>query len=237
MQIEHGHSHAEIAARIAAPNKRSNLRDTVYGGIDGAVTTFAIVAGVEGAGLSSNIIIALGIANVFADGFSMAAGNYSGTKSKLDELRRIRAIEERHIDEIPEGERDELREILRLKGLDGAVLEEATDAITRHRASWIDMMLLEEYGLSPVDPRPVHAAFATFFAFLAAGFVPLLPFILGATQALTTPTALTGIVFLCIGALKSCWSLAPWWRSGLETLLIGALAASIAYFVGGLFNG
>ena len=84
---DHGHSQSEIEARIDAPAGRGYLRDIVYGGIDGSVTTFAIVAGVAGAGLSPWVIIALGIANVLADGFSMAAGNYSGTKAELDDAR------------------------------------------------------------------------------------------------------------------------------------------------------
>ena len=234
---EHGHSPAEVAARINAPNRRSYLRDTVYGAIDGAVTTFAIVAGVAGAGLPTNIIIALGLANVLADGFSMAAGNYSGTKAELDNIKRIRAIEERHIAEEPEGERLELREILAGKGLEGQVLEEATDAIISDKTRWIDMMLIDEYGLSPVDPHPMRAAVATFLAFLAAGLVPLIPFLVGSGPAFAVSLALTGVVFFAIGTLKSRWSLAPWWRSGLETLFIGGAAAGIAYGVASLFRG
>ena len=95
--LEHGHSPEEIARRIGDSGRPSNLRDLIYGAIDGAVTTFAIVAGVVGAELSTKVIIALGIANVLADGFSMAAGNYSGTKAELDDAKRIRAIEERHV--------------------------------------------------------------------------------------------------------------------------------------------
>jgi hypothetical protein len=78
---DHGHSQQEIEQRISDPPGRGVLRDIVYGGIDGSVTTFAIVAGVAGAGLSSFVIVALGLANVLADGFSMAVGNYSGTKA------------------------------------------------------------------------------------------------------------------------------------------------------------
>ena len=122
---DHGHSQQEVARRINAPPGRGVLRDVVYGGIDGSVTTFAIVAGVAGAGLSPFVIVALGLANVLADGFSMAAGNYSGTKAELDNIRRIRAIEERHIALYPEGERREVREILAQKGLSGPVLDEA----------------------------------------------------------------------------------------------------------------
>ena len=85
-----------------APLRRANghghLRDIVYGAIDGSVTTFAIVAGVAGAGLSPFVILALGFANVLADGFSMAAGNYSGTKAELDDLNRLRRIEIRMSD-------------------------------------------------------------------------------------------------------------------------------------------
>jgi VIT1/CCC1 family predicted Fe2+/Mn2+ transporter len=233
--LEHGHSPDEIARRISETNKPSHLRDVIYGAIDGAVTTFAIVAGVVGAELSTKVIIALGIANVLADGFSMAAGNYSGTKAELDDARRLRAIEERHVRLEPDGERAELREILALKGLEGDTLEAAVNAIAKNRTTWIDMMLVEEYGLSPVDPHPMRAAQATFLAFLAAGLVPLLPYFLVLPNSFEWSMALTGITFFAVGALKSRWSLAPWWRSGFETLAIGGVAASIAYFVGTLF--
>jgi vacuolar iron transporter family protein len=233
---EHGHTQQEIAKRIGAPPGRGVLRDAVYGAIDGAVTTFAIVAGVAGAGLSPFIIIALGIANVLADGFSMAAANYSGTKAELDNMRRIRKIEELHIQNYPEGERLEVREILANKGLRGDVLNQATDAITKDRESWIDLMMEGEYGLSGVDPHPLKSAVTTFLAFLAAGIVPLFPFILKLGNAFSVSVALTMVTFFAIGALKSAWSLSPWWRSAGETLVIGGVAAAIAFFVGTLFH-
>lgn len=233
---EHGHSPKEIAARLENPPGRGVLRDVVYGGIDGSVTTFAIVAGVAGAGLSSFVIIALGLANVLADGFSMAAGNYSGTKAELDNIRRLRAVEERHIALNPEGERQEVREILRQKGLSGQVLEDATSEITSNREVWIDLMLEGEYGLGGVDPNPMKAALATFVAFLVAGMIPLLPFLMGLDRAFSLSAWMTLAVFFSIGALKSRWSLAPWWRSGVETLLIGGAAAAMAYGVGSLFQ-
>ncbi len=233
---DHGHSQQEIEQRISDPPGRGVLRDIVYGGIDGSVTTFAIVAGVAGAGLSSFVIVALGLANVLADGFSMAVGNYSGTKAELDNIKRIRAIEQRHIALYPDGERDEVREILAQKGLSGQVLEDATEAITADRENWINLMIEGEYGLGSVDPHPVKAAMATFLAFLVAGMVPLLPFLLALDNAFTLSVCMTMGVFFAIGALKSRWSLTPWWRSGLETFAIGGAAAMIAYFVGSLFH-
>ncbi len=166
----------------------------------------------------------------------MAAGNYSGTKADADNLRRIRAIEERHIAGNPDGERREVREILSQKGLSGSVLEEATAEITANHDTWIALMLEGEYGLGGVDPHPMRAALATFGAFLLAGLIPLLPFLLSMPNAFAVSAVITMGVFFAIGALKSRWSLAPWWRSGLETLAIGGVAAALAYVVGTLFH-
>ena len=172
MDADHGHSEEEIAARISGPGRESYVKDTVYGAIDGTVTTFAIVAGVAGAGLSPAVIIALGLANVLADGFSMAAGNYSGTKAERDDIRRLRDQETRHIERNPDGERAELRAILSGKGLSGDVLEAATDAIAANRKAWIDTMMEGEYGfysertLTDARAWPVPRV-------LAAGTLPL----------------------------------------------------------------
>lgn len=236
MTQEHGHSPQEISRRLSQGQQHSHLRDMIYGGIDGAVTTFAIVAGVEGAGLSHTIIVALGLANILADGFSMAASNYSGTKAELDDRKRIIGIEERHIAEHPAGEREELRQILAQRGLSGPILEQATDSIARRKDKWIGLMLTDEYGLARDDPDPVRAALATFAAFLLAGAVPLLPFLLDLPHPFTISIFATLLTFFLIGAGKSRWSLSKWWRSGGETLLIGGVAALLAYGVGGLFH-
>ena len=237
MILEHGHTREEIAARLNAPNRANHLRDFVYGGIDGTVTTFAIVAGVAGAGLSHNVIVALGIANVLADGFSMAAGNYSGTMAEKENIDRLYALERRHIDLCPQGEREEVRQILAGKGLSGDVLEGAVDSITRDEETWIDLMMQEEYGVAPVDPSPLLAAFATFGAFIVCGFVPLVPFLFDMDAPFTWASAATAVVFFAIGAARSRWSLRPWWWSGMGTLAVGGTAAAIAYGVGHLVNG
>ena len=144
--MEHEHSAQAIASRLSGKPSLSYLRDWVYGGIDGAVTTFAIVAGVVGAQLFNRIVLILGIANLIADGFSMAASNYSGTKAEHEEQARLRAIE-RHIDVVPDGEREEIRQIFRGKGFRGQDLERTVEVITADRARWVDTMLAEEYGL------------------------------------------------------------------------------------------
>ena len=230
--VEHGHTQAEIEARLDAPSVGGHLRDAVYGGIDGAVTTFAIVAGVAGADLSHQVIIALGVANVLADGFSMAAGNYTGIRADQDNLQRMRKMERRHIQDFPAGERQEIRTILLRKGMQGTQLDNAVQAVTSNKELWLDLMLLNEHGISPVVSAPLRSALVTFAAFMVCGFIPLLAFLLGLEHPFRITVLATGITFLLIGAVKSRWSMAHWWWSALQTLAIGSTAALIAWGAG-----
>ncbi len=236
--IEHLHSPEAIAERLDKGPQANYLRDWVFGGIDGAVTTFAIVAGVAGAALSTKIILILGAANLLADGFSMAAGNYSGVKAEKDDYERLRQMEHRHILETPEGEREEIRQIFAAKGFEGEDLERAVDIITESHERWVQVMLEEEHGAPKTERSALKSGLVTFGAFFVCGAVPLLPFLFAGTQgALTTATVMTGLTFFGIGSLKSRWSTAPWWKSGFETFVIGMVAAGVAYGVGMALKG
>lgn len=229
--MEHEHTPEAIRARLAAP-RISYLRDWIYGGIDGSVTTFAVVTGVGGADLSSRIILILGIANLLADGFSMAASNYLGTRTERQEAEALRVREQRHIDSDAAGEREEVRQIFVAKGFAGADLERAVATVTSDDVRWIDFMLAEEYGLARVTRSATAAALATFSAFIVCGLVPLLPFLLRLPNAFTLSVAMTGCAFFLIGSARSRWLLLSWWRAGLETLTLGSIAAAIAYGAG-----
>ena len=237
MELENSHEVAEITKRLAAENERNYVRDGVYGGIDGAVTTFAIVAGVVGAQLSSGIILILGLANLLADGFSMAASNYSGTKTEIDDRARLREVEKKHIRLAPEGEREEIRQIYRLKGFDGELLEEIVRVITADHDRWADTMMTEEHGLPSQRRSPWMAASTTFAAFLVCGAVPLFPYVVGLPQPFMVASGLTAVVFFTIGSFNSRWTLSSWWLSGLRILAIGSAAASLAYLIGWLLRG
>lgn len=230
--MEHEHSPDAIRRRLESGPKHNYLRDWIYGGIDGAVTTLAVVTGVAGAQLSSWIILALGFANLFADGFSMAASNYLGTKSEHDDWRRLQGIENRHIDLEPEGEREEVRQIFERKGFEGEELGRIVQLITADRERWVQTMLMDEYGLPHAVRSPWIAALCTFTAFLICGLVPLLPYLFVSEHSLTLSATLTGVVFFVIGSVKSRWSTSSWWHSGFTTLAVGAIAASLAYFTG-----
>ncbi len=235
-RLEALHTDEAIAARIAASSGHNYVGDFILGAVDGTVTTFAIVASAAGAGLSNGIAIVLGLANVLADGLSMAAGNYLNARATEQIVERARRIEQMHIDKIPEGEREEIRQIFAAKGFDGELLDEIVDVITRDKQQWIDTMVTEEWGLPQEAPSAKRAALATMVAFMAAGMIPLSPLLI----AIGKPTAetfqacaiVTGITFFLIGVARGRFVDGHPWRCGFETLLIGGLAATVAYMVG-----
>lgn len=242
---QHLESHTKdaIASRLAQGPQHSYLKDFIYGAIDGAVTTFAIVAGVAGAGLSHGVIIVLGLANLVADGFSMAVSNYLGTKAEHQLRQHAREIEYKHIQLFPEGETEEVRQIFANKGFKGEDLERVVDVITSDKKRWVDSMLQDELGISLDGPNALRAGTSTFIAFFIIGFIPLISFIINWLFPETTlkpfkiSAILTGISFLIVGAVKARFISQHWLTSALETLLIGGIAASIAYYIGHILRG
>jgi VIT1/CCC1 family predicted Fe2+/Mn2+ transporter len=240
-ELHQEHTHEAIAHRIAAATQHNYLGDFILGAVDGAVTTFAIVAGGAGAGLSNGVVLVLGLANVLADGLSMAAGNYLKARSDLQLLERFRRMEEMHIEQIPQGEREEIRQIYLAKGFSGEVLEHIVQVITDDRKRWVDTMLTEEWGLQLQPPSPWRAGLATLAAFVVAGMVPLLPTMLflsqHSTQTFVASSVLTGFAFFAIGVIRGRIVDRPPLASGIETLLIGGAAALLAFAVGRLLQG
>ena len=230
------HTPKAIADRLAAATKHNYLGDFVLGAVDGTVTTFAVVAGAAGAELGGNVAIILGLANLFADGFSMAVGNYLSTKADRQIVDHVRQVEEMHIDTVPAGEREEVRQIFATKGFSGELLDHIVEVITNDRKKWVDTMVTEEFGLRLDTPAPVRAALSTFVAFVLAGAIPLLPYFFSshvpADQTFRISTIATGITFFVIGLAKGRVVKRSMLASGLETLAIGAVAAALAYFVG-----
>jgi VIT1/CCC1 family predicted Fe2+/Mn2+ transporter len=236
------HTPGAIEARLAEGPTSSNVRDFVYGAVDGTVTTFAVVSGVAGAGLDISVIVILGLANVLADGFSMAASNYLGTQAEAQRHARARRQERHHIEHVPDGEREEIRQIFAAKGFEGEELESVVRVITADVERWVETMVREEHGIPSVPPAPLRAAWITFIAFFAVGLVPLLPFLLVEMGvSIETPylwSALgTAAAFFSVGAAKGRFVEHPAIVSGFETLLLGGAAASLAYGVGHLLRG
>jgi VIT1/CCC1 family predicted Fe2+/Mn2+ transporter len=223
---------------------RWSLGDFVYGATDGAVTTFAVVAGVVGASLSPSIVLILGFANLLADGFSMAVGNYLATKAQREYVEKARKREEWEIDNLVEQEKQEIRDIYANKGFKDELLNEVVRVITSRRKVWVDTMMKEELGLIEDSKRPRDAAVTTFVAFNAIGLIPLLPFVAmfvasssaSPNDAFIYSVIFTAAAFFLVGGIKGKIVQKPLLRSGLTTLLVGAIAAAVAYVVGYLLN-
>jgi VIT1/CCC1 family predicted Fe2+/Mn2+ transporter len=242
-RLQEMHTPAAIQRRLEAGPRMSYIRDFIYGAIDGAVTTFAVVSGVAGAELTAGIVVVLGLANLLGDGFSMAVGNFLGTRAEEDLKRRVRKMEEHHVRNVPEGEKEEIRQIYAKKGFDGGDLERVVEIITSDRNRWIETMLQEEWGFSALERSPWRAGISTFAAFALAGILPILPFILnlilpgGVARPFLWSAVLTGMTFFLVGAFKSIVVEESWYRAGSITLAVGGTAAVLAYTVGILLRG
>ena len=213
--------------------------DFIYGSIDGAVTTFAIVAGVMGASLPSVIILILGFANLFADGFSMAAANYQASKARNEFIEMKRKQEEWEIENLEEQERDEIRDIYKEKGFKDKLLEDVVRIITSRRKVWIDTMMKEELGLIEDGKNPMQSSVSTFVGFNVVGLIPLIPFmifmIIGIevnSEAFVYSTVSVLAAFFLVGMIKGKIVKKSILYSGISTLIIGGIAAVVAYLVG-----
>jgi VIT1/CCC1 family predicted Fe2+/Mn2+ transporter len=241
--LELEHTPEAVRERIARPSRPSYLRDFIYGAIDGTVTTFAVVAGAAGASLGDSVVVIMGLANLFADGFSMAVSNYLGIFAERDERKLARLTEEMHIREVPEGERNEIREIYRAKGFEGEDLERAVAVITANEERWVNEMMSEELGYGSDFEAPVRAALATFSAFVLVGILPLAPFLLNLLwdglfdHPFLVSAIFTGVAFSGVGITKAKVVGQAWWKGGGLTLALGGSAATVAYLIGAALQG
>jgi VIT1/CCC1 family predicted Fe2+/Mn2+ transporter len=218
---------------------RWHFDDFIYGSIDGAVTTFAIVAGVIGASLPAGVILILGFANLFADGFSMAAANYQASKARNEFVQMKRMQEEWEIDNLAEQERDEIREIYRKKGFKDELLEDVVRIVTSRRKVWVDTMMKEELGLIEDEKNPMDSSVSTFIGFNIIGLIPLIPFMIFMivkidqnSEAFIYSTISVLAAFVLVGMIKGKIVKKSMMYSGIITLIIGGIAAIVAYMVG-----
>lgn len=245
-----GDVQASIAAHSVATEKHTQehgqyIKSAVYGGLDGIVTTFAVVAGVAGAKLGASIVLIMGFANLIADGLSMAIGDYLSTKSEQEYARGERQRELWEIEHYPEGEKKELVELYVDKGLSQADAETIVNILAKNEKAWIDVMMVEELGILDSDESPVKNALVTFFSFAFFGFIPVLVYLVaghipGFPQSdratFWLACGCTGLTLFALGAVKTRITGRNWFKSGLETLLVGGLAAAAAYVVGVLLG-
>jgi len=234
------HSAEAIEKRLTEGVSKNYLSDFIYGSIDGTVTTFAVVSGVAGAKLAPEVIVILGVANLLADGFSMAAGCFQSIKANIQLRDKYRKMEEEHIELYPEGEKEEVKQIFANKGFEGKTLDNVVEVITSNKKLWVDTMLTEEFDLSLESENPWKAGLVTFGAFAIIGTIPLTPYLwnffwtngLQITNPFFWSIAFTAICFFLIGSVKGKIVGLRWWTAGFETLFVGGVAAYISYIIG-----
>lgn len=226
--------HKEISF---AGNLQNYLREFVYGGIDGAVTTFAVVAGAVGADLDTSIIIILGFANLLADGFSMSVGAYLSAKSEKENYSKHKNIEYWEVENIPDRERQEIVDIYQSKGFEGELLQKVVDVIVSDKDRWVNEMMKDELNMMEDSKSPFKIGLATLASFIFVGFIPLMVYVYDLIwktdiDLFFWTSLFTGLAFLVVGWLKSFVNQTNTLKSISETLLLGFLAALVAYFVG-----
>lgn len=213
------------------------LSQFVYGGIDGCVTTFAVVAGAVGAGLDSSVIIILGFANLFADGLSMSIGAYLAAKTDKANFHKHQQIEYSSIEDDPESEQEEIRKIFANKGFEGELLEQIVTVITSDKERWVGTMMKDELEMSDEQKSPFLIALATYTSFIAVGLIPLIIYVWDYIQTFPGDlffwtSCLTGLGFVIVGVLKSYINKTSIFRGVFETLMLGSLAAATSYYIG-----
>ncbi|MBA7501006.1 hypothetical protein ES704_03768 [subsurface metagenome] len=249
---ENGDVDASIKAHtVFAPERHQQeagryIKSIIYGGLDGIITTFAVVAGVTGAKLPLGIVVILGLANLLADGLSMGIGDYLSSKSEKEYQADERRREEWEVEHYPEGEKLEMLEVYQAKGMSKNDAETVIEIISKYPKAWVDIMMAEELEIIETKDSPVKNGLVTFLSFAVFGFIPLSSYVIAQlipalendpTLSFIIACALTGLALFTLGALKVKVTGKNFIKSGLEMFALGGLAAAAAFGIGYLLRG
>ena len=222
--------------------EKEYIAEFVYGGIDGVITTFAVVAGSAGAELAVPIVLILGFANLIADGFAMSVGSYFSAKSENESYDKHKAVEYWEIENLRDKEVEEIREIYEAKGFEGDLLKQVVDVITSDDEVWVDTMMKEELEMIKNDRPPWKRGLVTFIAFNLVGFIPLSAYAFAgfidasASDLFVVSSFSTAVALALIGTLKGLVTEQSLIKGIIETVFLGGIAATIAFFVGDILE-
>jgi len=225
------------------------LKPMIFGGLDGILTSFAIVAGAAGGSLSTSVILILGFSNIFADALSMGVGEFLSSKAENEWILSERERENWEMENYPEGEIREMVDIYVSRGMERDDAEMVIKTMSKYQDFFVDVMMAEELQLQvPEDDYQMEnfkegvvmfCSFATFGAFPLLGYaiIPAAFPYLGEDALFTCACIVTGIVLFCMGCVKSNFGSHHWFWCGMETLLLGGACAAIAYTIGQFVDG
>lgn len=213
-------------------NATDTVRDIVIGMSDGLTVPFALAAGISGAVAATNIVVTAGLAEIAAGAISMGLGGYLAARTDREHYETERQREEDETYQMPDAEREEVAQILREYGLSDAELQPVVNTLSNNRKQWVDFMMRFELGLEAPDPkRATRSALTIALSYIAGGFVPLSPYILipNIQTALLVSIGVTLLALFVFGFVKGRFTGIHPFRSALQTILVGGLAAAVAF--------
>ncbi len=235
----HIHPHEHDHHNRVDPHKGgSALSDVILGGQDGIVNVLGVILGVAAATADPHIVVVAGLAATFAESVSMAAVAYTSTLADADFYESERAREYRHVEAVPNLEREEIRQIYHQKGFDGPLLERIVDTITRDPDVWVAVMMAEEHQLMPIERgTALRSALVVGLSAVIGSLIPILPFFfLPITSSMLLAVVLTAVVLFAVGVYKALNMVGHPFKSGLEMAAIGTLSALVGYAIGALLK-
>jgi VIT1/CCC1 family predicted Fe2+/Mn2+ transporter len=213
------------------------VRDLMLGLNDGLVASFAVTSGIAGAFSSSHIVTMAGLAEMLGGTVSMGLAAFISARSEAEFHQSEIDREREEIKKWPDRERDEIRTIYRGKGFSGELLNQIVGHITADHERWANVMMREELGFaSETFDSPTKSALTVGASYLAGASVPVMPYLfLEPSRGVFASATVTIVVLFVVGAAKTIITSRQWWRSGLESMLTGIVAAGVAYAAGRLF--
>jgi DNA damage-binding protein 1 len=220
------------------------LKPIIFGGLDGILTSFAIVAGAAGGRLDPKVVLVLGFSNIFADALSMGVGEFLSSKATNEWILAERAREEWELENYPQGEVREMVEIYESKGISSQDAELVITTLAKYKDFFVDLMMQQELELQVPEEDHVAESFregvVMFCSFAFFGSLPLLGYViipatlphLGSDYLFLSACIVTGCVLFFMGSVKSFFSTQHWMVAGLETLLLGGACATVAFTIG-----
>jgi VIT1/CCC1 family predicted Fe2+/Mn2+ transporter len=211
-----------------------SVRDIVIGMSDGLTVPFALAAGLSGAVNQTSIIVTAGLAEIAAGSIAMGLGGYLAARTDTEHYEAERRREYREVDEVPDMETEEVADVFRGYGMTELEIAPVVNAIKAKPSRWVDFMMRFELGLEEPDPnRARQSAFTIAMSYIVGGLIPLASyiFISNITDALYISVVVTLIALFVFGFIKGRFTGVSSWKSGLQTALIGGLAASAAFAI------
>jgi len=208
------------------------VRDIVIGMSDGLTVPFALAAGISGAGAATNIVVTAGLAEIAAGSIAMGLGGYLAARTDAEHYETERQREVDETEQVPKREKEEVAEIFREYGLSETELKPVVNALSKNRKNWVEFMMRFELGLEQPDPkRAGQSALTIALSYIAGGLIPLSPYMLlsNLNNALWVSVGVTLLALFLFGFFKGRFTGISPLRSGIQTILVGGLAAAVAF--------